>query len=85
MRVVVVYKDFTEYSREVSDYLRDFKKITSHELETLDPDSIEGELFCRAHDIVEYPSIVALTQDGQVHQVWKGRPLPAFNEVSYYI
>ncbi|MDR1032405.1 MAG: hypothetical protein LBL84_00115 [Candidatus Nomurabacteria bacterium] len=85
MRVVVVYKDFTEYAREVTDYLRDFKRITGHELETLDPDSIDGEIFCKAHDIVEYPSIVALTNDGQVHQLWEGKPLPAFNEVSYYI
>jgi hypothetical protein len=84
MRVVVVYKDFTEYAREVTDYLRDFQKITGHELETLDPESTEGEIFCRAHDIVEYPTIVALTSSGQVQHIWKGRPLPSFNEVSYY-
>ncbi|MDR0591378.1 MAG: hypothetical protein LBG75_02395 [Candidatus Nomurabacteria bacterium] len=85
MKVVVVFKDFTDYAREVTDYLRDFKSVTGHEIEVVDPESIEGEVFCRAHDIVEYPTIVALAGDGQVQHMWKGRPLPAFNEVSYYV
>ena len=84
MKVAIVYRDFTEYSREVTDWLHDFKKITGYELETIDPDSIGGEIFCKAHDVVEYPTIVALTGSGQVLQMWEGRPLPAFNEVSYY-
>jgi hypothetical protein len=81
----MVYRDFTDYARACNDWLRDFKRVTGREVESLDPDSIEGEIFCRSHDIVEYPTIVALTPDGTVHQTWRGRELPSFNEVSYYI
>ena len=84
MMVIVVYKDFTDYAREVESYMTDFKRLTGRELETLDPDSKEGESFCRAYDIVEYPSIIAVSDDGRLQQLWRGTPLPQINEVSYY-
>jgi hypothetical protein len=84
MRVVVVYKDETEYGRTVTDYLRDFKRQTGRDLETLDPDTSDGTTFCRAYDVVEYPSIVALSDDGVLQQLWRGLPLPTISEVSYY-
>jgi hypothetical protein len=85
MKAVVVYKDESDYAREVLDYLRDFKRQTGHDLETIDPDSPDGIDFCRAYDIVEYPSIVAISDDGVMQNLWRGRPLPTISEVSYYV
>lgn len=85
MRVVVVYKEESDYAREVSDYLRDFTRQTGHTLETLDPDTRDGADFCRAYDIVEYPSIVALSDNSVMQNMWRGRPLPTISEVSYYV
>lgn len=84
MRVVVVYKDETDYARQVSDYLRDFQRQTGRELETLDPESREGISFCSTYDILAYPTIIALSDDGQVQNTWAGLPLPTISEVSYY-
>lgn len=84
MRVVVVTKDNTEYRRSVEMFLEDFARQTGRTLEVLDPDSIEGELFCRAYDVVEYPTIVALSDSGQLQAIWRGRALPTISEVSYY-
>lgn len=85
MRTVVVYKDVSEHGREVSDYLRDFQRQTGKELAVLDPDTPEGSSFCATYDIVEYPTIVALSDDGILQQLWRGCPLPTINEVSYYV
>jgi hypothetical protein len=85
MRVVIVTKDNTDYARAVSDYLRDFTRQTGHDLEAIDPDTPDGTSFCRAYDIVEYPSIVALSDDGALQQQWRGLPLPTISEVSYYV
>ena len=52
MRVVVVYKDQTDYTRAVIDFLRDFQHQTGHELETMDPDTADGAQFCETYDIV---------------------------------
>lgn len=85
MRVVIIYKDASDHAREVMDYLRDFTRQTGRELETLDPDSREGIDFCRVYDIVEYPSIIALDDQGLLQNLWRGRPLPTISEVSYYV
>lgn len=85
MKAIVIYKDESDHAREVIDYLRDFKRQTGHDLETMDPDSPDGADFCRAYDIVEYPTIVAVSDDGRMQNQWRGRPLPTISEVSYYV
>lgn len=85
MRVVVIYKQGTDYTRQVDDYIFDFKRQTGHDLETLDPESHEGISLTGAYDILEFPSILAISDDGQVQSLWKGLPLPTLSEVSYYV
>lgn len=85
MKAVIVYKNESDHAREVLDYLRDFERQTGHILETIDPDSPEGISFCRTYDIVEYPSVVAMRDDGAMQNLWRGRPLPTISEVSYYV
>lgn len=85
MRVVVVYKDQTDYTRTVLDYLHDFEKQTGHTLETLEPDTLDGVQFCNTYDVVEYPTIVATSDDGVMQKTWNGLPLPTIMELSYYV
>ncbi len=85
MRVVVVYKQQTDYTRQVDDYLFDFKRQTGRELETLDPETPDGISFCTAYDILEYPTLIAISDDGQMQNHWSGLPLPTISEVSYYV
>jgi len=85
MRVVVVFKDERDYTRQVTDYLRDFKMQTGHDLETMDPDSPDGISFCRTYDLMEFPSMVAISNDGVMQNTWSGLPLPTISEVSYYV
>lgn len=84
MKLVCVWRDNTEYAREMSNWIADFERTTGMQVESLDPDTIEGESFARAHDIVEYPTLMAVDNNGaELHQ-WRGRPLPSFDQVSYY-
>lgn len=85
MKAIVIYKDESDHAREVTDYLRDFKRQTGHDLETMNPDTPAGTDFCRAYDIVEYPTIVAVSDDGVMQNLWRGTPLPTISEVSYYV
>lgn len=85
MKTIAIYEDNREYTREVTDYLRDFERQTGHQLEELDPTSKEGADFCRAYDVVEYPSLVAMADDGTLQNMWRGLPLPTISEVSYYV
>lgn len=84
MRVVVVYKQATDYTRRVEEFLTDFRRQTGRELDTLNPESPDGISFCRTYDILEYPTVIAISDDGQVQNLWRGLPLPTLSEVSYY-
>lgn len=84
MRAVIVYKEESDHAREVIDYLHDFERRTGKKLEEVDPEKRENIGFIEAYDVVEYPTILALADDGRVLNMWRGRPLPTINEVSYY-
>lgn len=84
MKVCVIYKNESDHARPVLDYLRDFERRTSRKLETMDPDSREGDAFCQTYDIVEYPTIIAIDDGGIMQRQWRGLPLPMIDEVSYY-
>ena len=85
MKVRVVYKYESDHAREVLSFLRDFKKQTGHDIEEVDPDTPDGASTCRAYDIVEYPTIIATSDDSRLQNMWRGRPLPTISEVSYYV
>lgn len=85
MKVVVVFKDQSDYTRTVVDFLHDFEHQTGHGLETINPESYGGIQFCETYDVVEYPTIIAMSDDGSVQNSWRGLPLPTISEVSYYV
>lgn len=82
MRVICVFRDNEDYTRSVTDWLENFRRRTGREIETMSPD--ESPAFCETYDIVEYPTIIALDNNGSVHAVWRGRELPLIDEVSFY-
>ena len=83
MRVVCVYRDKQDYTRSVEEWIENLRRQTGREIETMDPDKNPG--FCEAYDIVDYPTIIALGNDGSVRSVWSGRDLPLMNDVLYYM
>ena len=85
MRIVIVYRERSDHAREVEDWTREFSRRTGEELEAVDPDTRDGADFCRLYDIVEYPTIVALRNNGELQDMWRGRPLPQINEVSAFL
>lgn len=85
MRTFVIYKTESDHARDVMTFLSDFERQTNKQLDVVDPDTLQGADTCRLYDIVEYPSIVAVDDDGAIQNIWKGLPLPTISEVSYYV
>ncbi len=82
MRVVCIFRDNEDYTRTVTDWLENFYRQTGKKIETMNPD--ENTDFCVTYDIVEYPTIIALGNSGEVLAMWRGREMPLINEVLYY-
>lgn len=85
MRVVAIWRDNEDYSRSVIEFLRDIEHRLGKAPESLSPDSPEGESLARSYDIVEYPSILAINDDGKLVQLWRGAMLPKIDDVSFYL
>lgn len=85
MRVAVVYKYESDHARAVLDFLREFERQTGHKIEEINPETPAGEQTCRAYDIVEYPTMIAISDGGDLQNMWRGLPLPTISEVSFYV
>ena len=85
MRVVVLYRPTSKHGRSIEEFIRDFKR--RHEgarLEVENIDSRDGSAMASLYDIMRYPAILALRNDGSVLQVWQGPDLPLMSDVAYY-
>ena len=86
MRVVIIWREDSEYGREVSEWLHEFKRRTGKDLESLSPDDPDGESLAQAYDVTNYPAILAISDDGgKLQQSWIGMEpsLPRIDDVNY--
>lgn len=82
MRIVIVYREASEHRMAVESFIRDYRFRTGKDIETINPDTRDGMSFCRLYDIVEYPTIVAIMNDGSVYHSWRGQHFPTISEVA---
>lgn len=85
MKVSVVYKQDSDYTRSVTEWIREFARRTGKTIEEINPETRDGDTFARTYDIVEYPTFIAIDNEGVVHNAWRGTLLPTISEVSYYV
>jgi hypothetical protein len=86
MKLLVLYKPKSEYARSVEEYIDDFGRLYPKvEVETLDAESIEGVNKCVLYDILEYPALLALSDDNSLRNMWLGKMLPQKQEVISYL
>ena len=86
MRVIVLYRPNSEHARQVEDYLTDFRRFhPGLNVEAQNVDSVEGAAAVKLYGIMEYPTILAVNNDGQMQQTWSGvDKLPLMNDLAYF-
>jgi hypothetical protein len=88
MKVLILYRPNSEYSRSVENFIRDYKyqhEADGNKINALDIDSREGSTTASLYDIMQSPAILALSDDGQLIKSWVGRELPLMEEVAGYV
>ncbi|MBQ3430968.1 hypothetical protein IJG20_02635 [Candidatus Saccharibacteria bacterium] len=85
MRVLVVFKEYSDKAREVFEWIEEFERRSGRKVEKMNPESKDGESFCVAHDIVEYPTVLAIGEDGKVYEQWSGVPMPQIDTMIGYM
>ena len=69
----------------VEDFARDFERnYPGRKLELVSVDTRDGAATASLYDILKYPAVMALSDDGRIIHLWQGEHMPMMNEVSYY-
>ena len=69
MKVLVLYRPNSEHGRSVESFIRDFKyqhEANASALDVLDVDSRDGVATASLYDIMQYPAVLVLADDGQL-------------------
>lgn len=87
MRLLILYRPNSEHERVVEEFVRNFRREhdIGKKLEMLSVDTRDGSATASIYDVLSFPAILALADDGSVLQLWSGMPLPLMNDVAGYI
>lgn len=63
-------------------YARDMERTQGVTIELNSVDTQPGASMAEMYDIVRYPAILVIKDDGQLQQMWQGEQLPLMSEVA---
>jgi hypothetical protein len=77
MKVLVLYRPESEHSRLVEEFIRDLQhRVADARLEVLNIDTRDGSATATLYDVVQYPAVLVLQNDGYVSKFWQGMEVP---------
>lgn len=85
MKVLILYRPESEHGRQVEEFIHDFQhRHGTHHLEILNIDSRDGIATATLYDVMQYPAILVIQNDGMIQKSWEGDSLPLMDEVASY-
>lgn len=85
MKVSILYRPDSEYARPVEEFAHEFQRQHNAKVELMSVSTREGAAMASLYDILRYPAVMALRDDGQVLQIWNEEQLPLMSEVAAYV
>lgn len=85
MKVVILYKPNSETDSSVQEYVREFSRETGRTIELIDSESVRGVQLAELYEVMRFPAIIALRNDGSYVESWLDREKwPTISELSFY-
>ena len=88
MKVLVLYRPNSDHASDVESFVRDFQRMHDFgrsKLELVSVNTRDGAATASLYDVMSYPSILAINDDGSLLNSWIGAPLPLMDEVAGYM
>ena len=80
-----MYRPNSDHARKVEDFARDYTRSHHNQkLELVSLNTRDGASTASLYDVMQYPAVLALSNDGQLVREWEGDMLPLQSEVAYY-
>lgn len=80
----MLYRPDSEYARPVEEFARELERQHQARIDLVSLNTRDGTSTASLYDIMEYPAILVLREDGQLVKEWQGGLLPLMAEVSMY-
>ena len=86
VKLLILYRPNSEHATTIDSFVRDFQQRyeVGKKIELQSIDTREGSSTASIYDVMSYPAILALADDGSVLNVWQG-DLPLMDEVAGYV
>ena len=86
MKILVLYRPESEHGRVVETFVSDLQHMVADaHLEVLNIDSRDGSATASLYDIMQYPAVLVLQNDGYLSKFWQGIEVPPLlDEVAGY-
>lgn len=87
MRLLILYRPNSEHSTRVEEFAHDFQSRhdIGKKLELVSLNTRDGAATASLYDVISYPAILALADDGSLLNSWQGDTLPLMDEVAGYL
>jgi hypothetical protein len=86
VKLLILYRPDSEHSTLVESFVRDFQRQyeIGRKIELVSLNTRDGAATASLYDVMAYPAILILADDGAVINFWQGQPLPLMSEVAGY-
>jgi hypothetical protein len=86
MKLLILYRPRTEFARSVEEFVQNLERIyPGNNVALTDANSIEGSHQAELYDIMQFPAMLVLGEDGSVVNSWIGPELPLIDDVVGYL
>ncbi len=88
VKLLILYRPESEHSSAVESFIRDFQQqhnMDEKKLEILSINTRDGAAVASLYDVMSYPAILAIANDGSLLNMWAGEQLPLMEEVAGYV
>ncbi len=82
----MLYHPKSDHVGAVEEYAHEYhRRHEDKELELISLETKEGSEMAKLYDVVRYPAVLAMADDGSLQQLWEDEQLPLMNDVDYYL
>jgi hypothetical protein len=86
MKLLILFQPHSEHARVVEEFVDNLERVyPGNSIELTDVNSIEGAHKAELYDILHYPAVLAINEDGSIINSWVGDQLPLIDEVAGYL
>lgn len=85
MKLYFLYHPESDHRRLVEEYVDNARRLRGIDIELVSLETKEGSNMASLYDIVQYPGLIVVEDNGRVAKLWQGSELPLLDEVSGYL